>query len=32
MINKQEFEEIEELLDEYTKQRALNSPNQASNR
>lgn len=27
MINKQEFEEIEELLDEYTKQRALNSPN-----
>lgn len=27
MINKQEFEEIEELLDEYTKQRELNSPN-----
>ena len=27
MINKQEFEEIEELLDEYTKQRALNSSN-----
>ena len=27
MINKQEFDEIEELLDEYTKQRALNSSN-----
>ena len=27
MINKQEFEEIEKLLDEYAKQRSLNSSN-----